>query len=164
MKVLLHSHIHEYGHVPKRVKWTSNVGNIYIHNVEHRNVEIRKHVMTSLFRYENFLLLLIKGFDIRRETQSFYSGFFIWPLSRAAPMARKFVSPQRALKVEPPRSASSFNSLTFFEIPKILRALPVRDVTHTLSPVSSSQAVVTSPSDMSALCTRTRYHLHQGCT
>ena len=30
----------------------------YIHNVEHRNLEIRKHVTTSLFRYETFLLLL----------------------------------------------------------------------------------------------------------
>ena len=55
--------------------------------------------------------------DIRRETQSFYAGFFIWPLSRAAPMARKFVSPQRAPKVEPPRSASSFNSLNFLRNP-----------------------------------------------
>ena len=79
-------------------------------------------------------------------------------------MARKFVSAQRAPKVEPPRSASSFNSLTFFEIPKIFRALPVRDVTRTLSPVSLSQAIVTSLSDMFALCARRRYHLHQGCT
>ena len=79
-------------------------------------------------------------------------------------MARKFVLPQRAPKVEPLRSASSFNSPTFFEIPQILRALPVREVTHTLLPVSSSQAIVTSLSDMSALCARTHYHLHQGCT
>ena len=58
-----------------------------------------------------------------------------------------------------------FNSLTFFEILKILRAPPARDVTRTLSPVSSSQAIiVTSLSDMSALCARTRYHLHQSCT
>ena len=54
--------------------------------------------------------------------------------------------------------------LTFFEIPQILRTFPVRDVTRTLSPVSSSQAIVTSLSDMSALCARTRYHLHRGCT
>ena len=63
-----------------------------------------------------------------------------------------------------PRSASSFNSLTFFEIPKILRTLLVRDVTRTLSPVPSSQAIVTSLSDKSALCAGARYHLHQGCT
>ena len=57
-----------------------------------------------------------------------------------------------------------FNSLTFCEIPQILRALLVRDVIRTLSPVSSSQAIVTSLSDMSALCALTRYHLHKGCT
>ena len=79
-------------------------------------------------------------------------------------MARKFISPQRAPKVEPPRSASSFNSSTSFEIPQILSVLPVRDVTRALSVVSSSQAIVTSLSDMSALCARMRYHLHQGCT
>ena len=56
------------------------------------------------------------------------------PLSRAAPMVRKFVSPQWAPKVEPPRSASSFFSLNFLPIPKIFRALPVRDVTRTSSP------------------------------
>ena len=90
----------------------------HIENLEHRNLKIRKHVTTSLFRYETLLLLFwVKGFDIRRETQSFYAGFFIWPLSRAAPMARKFVSPLRASKAEPPRSASSFNSLNFLQIP-----------------------------------------------
>ena len=36
-----------------------------------------------------------------------------------------------------------FNSLNFLQIPQNLRALPVRDVTRTLSPVSSSQAIVT---------------------
>ena len=57
-----------------------------------------------------------------------------------------------------------FNSLNFLQIPPNLRAPPVRDVTRTLSPVSSSQGIVTSLSDMSALCAHTRYHLHQGCT
>ena len=33
-------------------------------------------------------------------------------------MARKFVSPQRAPKFEPPRSASSFNSLNFLRNPQ----------------------------------------------
>ena len=90
----------------------------HIENLEHRNLEIRKHVTTSLFRYETFYYFWLKSFDIRRETQSFYAGFFIWPLSRAAPMARKFVSPLRAPKVEPPCSASSFISLTFFRNPQ----------------------------------------------
>ena len=129
---------------------------------ESQNSKTRKDFFVQV--RNPFYYFWVKGFDIRRETQSFYAGFFIWPLSRAAPMARKFVSPQRAPKVEPPRSASSFNSSNFLQILKNLRALPVRDVTRTLSPVSSSQAIVTFLSDMSALCARTRYHLHQGCT
>ena len=52
---------------------------------------------------------------------------------------------------KPSRPASSFNSLTFFEIPQILRALPVCDVIRTPSPCSSSWAIVTSLSDTSAL-------------
>ena len=70
-----------------------------------------------MFRYENFYYFWIKGFDIRRETQSFYTVFFIWLLSRAALMARKLVSAQRDPKVEPPRSASSFNSVNFLQNP-----------------------------------------------
>ena len=140
------------------------IHNVHIENSEHRNLEIRKHVMTSCSGTKPFYYFWVKGFNIRRETQSFYDGFFIWLLSRAAPMACKFVSAQRAPKVKPPRSTSSFNSLTFFEIPKILRALLVRDVTCTLSLISSSQAIMTSLSHMSALCACTRYHLHQGCT
>ena len=131
---------------------------------EHRNLEIRKHVTTSCSGTKPFYYLWVKGFDIRRETQSYYSLFIIWPLSRAVTMARKFVSPQRAPKVEPLRSAFSFNSFNFLQIPKNLHALPVSDVTRTSSPVSSSQTIVTSLSDMSALCERVRYHLQQGCT
>ena len=41
------------------------------------------------------------------------------------------------------RSASSFNSVTFYEIPQIFRALPVRVVVRTPSPCSSSRASVT---------------------
>ena len=52
----------------------------------------------------------------RQRTQSFYAGFFIWPLSRAAPTERKFVSPQRTPKVEPPRSASSFQLSNLLQI------------------------------------------------
>ena len=125
----------------------------HIENSEHRNPEIRLLCSgTKPF----FYYFWGKGFDIMIETQSFYAGFFIWPLSREASMACKFVSPQQAPKVEHPRSASSFNSSTFFEIHKILRALPVHDVTRTSSPVSSSQAIVTSLSDMSALCASER--------
>ena len=49
-------------------------------------------------------------------------------------MMRKFVSTQRAPKIQPPRSASSFNSPNFLQIPQNLRALPVRNVIRTLSP------------------------------
>ena len=85
--------------------------------IEHRNLEIRKHVTTSCSGTKPFYYFWVKEFDIRRETQSFYAGFFIWPLFRAAPMARKFISPQRAPKVEPPRLASSFNSSNFLRNP-----------------------------------------------
>ena len=160
---MLHSQIHEYGHVRNGHRMlVTYIHNIHMENSEHRNLEIRKHVTTSCSGTKPFYYFWVKGFDTRRETQSYYSVFIIWPLSRATPMARKFVPPLRAPKVESLRSASSFNSPTFFEIPKILRTLPVSDVTRTLSPVSSSQAIVTSLSDMSALCARARYHLHQG--
>ena len=78
----------------------------------------------------------------------------IWPLSRAAPIARKFAWLRRASESRPSRPASSFNTPTFFEIPKILRALPVRDVIRTPSPCSPSRAMVTSLSDTSALRSR----------
>ena len=139
----------------KWMKWTSDVHSHiripYIYK-EHRNLEIRKHITTSLFRYETFYYLWVKGFDIRRETQSLYAVFIIWPLSRAAPIARKFAWLRRASESRPSRPASSFNSVTFFEIPQILRALPVRDVIRSPSSCSSSLAIVTSLSDTSALC------------
>ena len=134
----------------------------YIHNVEHRNLRIRKHVTTSCSGTKPFYYFWVKGFVIRREAQSYYSGFIIWPLSRAAPMARKFVSPQRAPKVEPPRSASSFNSLSFLQIPQILRALPVREVIHTLS--SRFVSGYFDISEWHVRPPRARQHLHQACT
>ena len=48
--------------------------------IEHRNPETRKTLSTSYFRYETFYYLWVKRFfDIRREAQSFYAGFSIWP-------------------------------------------------------------------------------------
>ena len=128
--------------------WNRHIMFITIEHKEHRNLEIRKHVTTSCSGTKPFYYFWVKGFNIRRETQSFYAGFFIWSLSRAAPMARKFISPQRAPKVERLRSESSLNSLTFFKSPTNLCALPVRDVTHTPSPVSS-WTIVTSLGDTS---------------
>ena len=49
--MLLHSYIHEYGYVRNGHRMLVT----YIYR-EHRNLEIRKHVTTSLFRYETFLL------------------------------------------------------------------------------------------------------------
>ena len=56
-----------------------------------------------------------------------------------------------------PRQDSTL--LTFFQIPKILRALPVRDVIRTCKPRFSSWAIVTSLSDTSALTAHAREHL-----
>ncbi len=69
-----------------------------------------------------YYLWVKRFFDIRREAQSFYAGFSICSPSRAAPVARKFVGPQRTPKVDPSRSVSSSQLNDFFKIPKILRA------------------------------------------
>ena len=96
----------------------------HIENLEHRNLEIPKTRNDFSVQVRSFYYLWVKRFfDIRRETQSFYAVFFIWPPSRAAPIVRKFVWLRRASESQPSRSASSFNSLTFFEIsPKPPRA------------------------------------------
>ena len=117
--------IHEYA------KWTYNV-----HNIEHRNLEIRKTLATSLFRYETFYYLLsLKVLRHKeRDTHSFYSGFFICtppPFVRHLPKAS--ASKRKAtLLVRCP----VLNSTNFLQIPKILRALPVRDVIAFVSSVS----------------------------
>ena len=52
-------YIARYGHVRNGHRMlVTYIQNVHIENSEHRNLEIRKHVMTSLFRYETFLLLL----------------------------------------------------------------------------------------------------------
>ena len=131
--------------------------------IEHRNLEIRKtHNDFSVQVRTFYSLSVLRFFDVRRETQSFYGVFFIWPPSRVAPIAHKFVSPQRAPKVEPPCSASSFNSLTFFKIPKILHTLPVRDIICTRQPPFLISAIMTSLSDTSAL--HVRHTCAQVCT
>ena len=67
---LYHSHIHEYA----KCTWDVH----YIYNIEHRVSKLEKHVTTSQFRYKPFYYLwVLRFFDIRRETQSFYSGFLI---------------------------------------------------------------------------------------
>ena len=63
--------------------------------IEHRNLEIRKHVTTSCSGTKPFYYFRVKGFDIRRRDTIFLCWLLHLPLSRAAPMACKFVSHQR---------------------------------------------------------------------
>ena len=109
--ILLHSH--NYRHVRNR-----HIMFITIEHIEHRNLKIRKHVTNSLFRYETFYYFWVKCFDIRRETQSFYAGFFIWPLSRAAHTARKFVSISEPQKSNLLVRRLVFNSSNFLRNPQ----------------------------------------------
>ena len=117
--------------------------------IEHRNLKIpmfycyehymlmtssiRKHVTTSCSGMKPFYYFWVKGFDIRRDT-IFYAVLFIWPPSRAAPIGRKFALHMWAPKVDPPRLASSTQLSNFLQILINLCMLPVRDITHTLSP------------------------------
>ena len=63
------------------------MGCSYIYNTEHRNLEIRKIRNDFFVQVRNFLLpLSLKVLRHKeREAQSFYSGFFICPPSRATP-------------------------------------------------------------------------------
>ena len=98
----------------------THIDNVHIENSEHiKNIGISK--------FENTYRLLVQvrnlfiNFELKvstkgGETQSRYAVLFIWPQSRAAPMACKFVSPQRAPKVDRLRPVSSLNSLNFLSI------------------------------------------------
>ena len=90
---VLHSHIHEYGHV--RNGWN---GHRMLITIEHRNLGIRKHVTTSCSDKKPFYWLWVKGLDVRRRDIIFYAVLFIWPPTRAAPIARTFASRLRAPK------------------------------------------------------------------
>ena len=115
-----------------------------------------------------FYYFWVKGFDTRRETQSCYAVLFIWPPSRAAPIGHKFVSCQRAPKVDPPCLASSTQLSNFLQISTNRCTLPVRDVTRTPSPVLF-WTIVTSLSDTSihprtpALTPASMLHLTNPC-
>ena len=134
--------------------WNVHIMFIYIY-IEHRNPETRKTLDDFLIQVRNFLL----PFSLKvlrhkeRDTHSFYSAFFICPPpSRAAPVARKFVSPQRAPKVDPSCSVSSLNLTNWlFQIsqnpPRASGAWP-HSHSVALFPI---WAIVTSLSDTSAL-------------
>ena len=91
----------------------------------------------------------VKGFDIRRELQSFYSGFFICPPSCAASATK--VSASKRKPTVFPQSRSHLNSLTFLNLPKSTSRFWCV-TSFTLSSLHfPSRAIVTSLHDMSAL-------------
>ena len=67
---------------------------------------------------------------MEREARSFYSGFFICPPSPSRATPAQGLREQA--KVNCLVRCPVLNSTNFLQIPKILRALPVRDVIRTL--------------------------------
>ena len=131
--------------LPERRGWVNRI--IYIKNIGISKFENTLRLLFSGMK--PFYYFWVKGFDIRSET-IFLCWLLHLALSRAAPMTRKFVSPQRAPKVKPPRSASSFNSLTFFKFPQNApRASGAWHHSHPPTPFPM-WAIVTSLSDTSA--------------
>ena len=97
--------------------------------IEHRVSKFEKHVTTSLFWHETFYYLWVKGFDIRREAQSFYSDFFICPQHVRHPPQMVSASKRKSTV----SFGVQFSTLWLFsKSPQILHALPVRDVTRTM--------------------------------
>ena len=127
-------HYVPYSQLMLCAKWTYTIHYDRAYK-EQRNLGIRKHVTTSCSGTKPFYQLWVKGFDVRREDTIFYAVLFIWPLSRAPPpIGRKLASRLRAPKVDPSRLASSTRLFLSSNSHTNLRALPVRDVTRTLSP------------------------------
>ena len=118
---MLRSHIHEYYQV-RNVHFTN--GHRMLITIEHMNLEIWKHVTTSCSGTKPFYQLRVKGLDVRKRDTIFYAVLFIWPPTRAAPSS----------KIDPSRLASSTRLFLSSNFHINLRALPVRDVTRTLSP------------------------------
>ena len=91
---------------------------IYIY-IEHRNLETRKTLTTSQFRYETFYYPLnLKVFRHKeREAQSFYSGFFICPPPISCDTCPR---PPRASESQPSSSEAGLNSTNwlFQNLPK----------------------------------------------
>ena len=113
--------------------------------IEHRNLEIRKHVTTSCSGTKPFYKLWVKGFDIRRrDTILLCCLIHLAPISCDSYRAQIHLL-RRSPKVDRLVWCLNFNSLTFFKSPTNLRALPVRDVTRTLS----SRSVISGYCDIS---------------
>ena len=110
-----------------------NMGNVHRMSIkiEHRNLEIRKIRNDFSVQVRNFLLpLSLKVLRHKeRDTHSFYSGFFISPPPHLVRHLRKASVSKRKSTLLVRCLVST--QLTFFKIPKILRALPVSDVIRT---------------------------------
>ena len=102
----------------------------YIHNTEHRNLEIQKTLNDFFVQVRNFLLpLSLKVLRHKeREAQSFYSGLFHLPPPH---LVRHLPKASRASERQPSSPEADLNSTNFLQIPRILRALPVSDVIRT---------------------------------
>ena len=129
-----------------------------------------------MLKHEKHLRLLSPGMKLllplslkvlphkERDTHSFYSCFFICPSSRAAPIVHKFVSPQRALKVDRSRSVSSSQLMTFSNL---LKSSPRASGAWRHSHLQET-FILTSVNDTSSLHTRqhlcSSLHLTNLCT
>ena len=84
--------------------------------IEHRNLEIWKHITTSCSGRKPFYYLWVKGFDVRWRDTIFYTVLFIWPSSWAALIGCKFASRLWAPKVDPSRLVSNSQLSNFLQI------------------------------------------------
>ena len=103
--------------------------------IKHRNLEIRKTRNDFSVQVRNFLLpLSLKVLrHKKRDTHSFYSGFYIClppHLVRRLPKASASKRKSTLLVRYPVLNSTNFLD----KIPQILRALPVRDVIRTCQP------------------------------
>ena len=91
-----------------------------------------KNTYDFLVQVRNFLLpLSLKVLRHKeRDTHSFYSGLFILPPPSHVHLSQGLREQAKANRLLPRQDSTQLTE--FFEIPKILRTLPVHDVTRTL--------------------------------
>ena len=109
---------------------------VYIY-IEHRNLETRKTLDDFLVQVRNFLLpLSIKVLRHKeRDTHSFYSGFFICPPSRAAPVTRPLAWLWRTSESQPSSPEAELNSTNWhFQNPPCVRFRCMTSFTPTGQP------------------------------
>ena len=129
-------------------------------SIEHRISKFEKHVTTSQFRYETFYYLWVKGFDIRkRDTHSFYSGFFICPPPNTCGTRHKGLREQAKTNRLPSRPVSSQLWL-FQNLPKSSAHFRCVASFALASLRFPSRAIVTSLCDTFVLCPRLRVNTY----